>query len=189
MPRVSDQHLADRRRQILDAGRICFTRNGFHATTMHDVIAEAGLSVGAVYRYFKSKEELVAAIAEQVVDEITARVGEVVAQEPPPPLDQILERVVAVMEPQLGPEGTFRVALQLWSEALRNPALGELVTTLYTRLRAQFIAYAQRMHPDADPVAVASVMVSIVQGFALQRVLTGQPDISVYLAGIRAIVS
>ena len=63
MPRVSEAHLAARRQQILDAARVCFTRNGFHATSMQDVIAEAGLSVGAVYRYFRSKEELVAAIA------------------------------------------------------------------------------------------------------------------------------
>ena len=57
MPRVSDEHLAARRQQILDAARACFLRNGFHATSMQDVIGEAGLSVGAVYRYFKSKNE------------------------------------------------------------------------------------------------------------------------------------
>jgi AcrR family transcriptional regulator len=188
MPRVSDQHLAARRRQILDAARVCFTRTGFHATTMHDVIGEAGLSVGAVYRYFKSKEELVSALAEQVVDEITARVGEVVAHEPPLAVDQTLERVIAVLQPQLGPEGMFRIALQIWSEALRSPALHELVVTLYSRLRSQFIAYAKSAQPSADPQAVAVVMVSLVQGFALQSVLAGEPDVPTYLAGVRALL-
>ena len=188
MPRVSDQHLAARRQQILDAAQICFTRTGFHATTMHDVIAEAGLSVGAVYRYFRSKEELVAALAERVVGEITARVGEVIAHPPPPALDEALERVLAVMEPQLGPDGMFRVALQIWSEALRSPPLGELVGTLYARLRRQFMAYAESALPHADPEAVAVVLLSLVQGYALQRVLVGQPSVSTYLDGVRALM-
>jgi AcrR family transcriptional regulator len=188
MPRVSDQHLAARRQQILDAARTCFTRTGFHATTMHDVIREADLSVGAVYRYYKSKDELVAALAEQVVDAITARVGEVVALDPPLPLDQTLERVIAVMEPQLGPDGMFRIALQLWSEALRSPALAELVVSLYSRLRLQFIGYAKSAHPQANAEQVATVLVSIIQGYALQRVLTGQPDVAAYLSGVRALL-
>jgi AcrR family transcriptional regulator len=188
MPRVSDQHLAARRQQILDAARICFTRTGFHATTMHDVIREANLSVGAVYRYFKSKEELVSVLAEQIVDAITARVGEVVAHDPPLPLDQTLERVIVVMEPQLEPDGMFRVALQLWSEALRSPALAELVVSLYARLRGQFIAYAQSAYPDGNPEAIAVVMVSIVQGYALQRILAGQPDTATYLSGVRTLL-
>jgi len=50
MPRVSEAHLAARRQQILDAAQIRFIRNGFHQTSMQDVIAEAGLSVGAVSR-------------------------------------------------------------------------------------------------------------------------------------------
>jgi AcrR family transcriptional regulator len=188
MPRVSDQHLAARRQQILDAARVCFTRTGFHATTMHDVIREADLSVGAVYRYFKSKEELIAAMTEQVVDEIVDRVSDALAQQPPLPLDQTLARVFRVMHPQLSEDGMFRVALQLWSEALRNPALAELVVTLYARLRAQFIGYARSLRPDADPEAVAAVMVSIIQGYALQRVLAGQPDMDAYLGAVRALV-
>src|SRR3569833_792948 len=63
MPRVSDDHLERRRQQILDAARRCFLRKGFHLTSMQDVFAESGLSAGAVYRYFKSKNEIITAIA------------------------------------------------------------------------------------------------------------------------------
>src|SRR5262245_48052330 len=63
MPRVSDDHLERRRQQILDAARRCFIRKGFHLTSMQDVFAESGLSAGAVYRYFKSKNEIIHAIA------------------------------------------------------------------------------------------------------------------------------
>ncbi|MGW9069182.1 helix-turn-helix domain-containing protein, partial [Streptomyces yangpuensis] len=52
MARVSQAHLDARRRQILDGATRCFTRNGFHATSMQDVLKEVDLSAGAVYRYF-----------------------------------------------------------------------------------------------------------------------------------------
>ena len=42
---------------------ICFAKRGFHQTSMHDISAEAGISVGLIYRYFKNKEEVIAAIA------------------------------------------------------------------------------------------------------------------------------
>ncbi|MBW8820389.1 MAG: helix-turn-helix transcriptional regulator, partial [Streptomyces sp.] len=67
MARVSQAHLDARRRQILDGAAVCFARNGFHATSMQDVLKEADLSAGAVYRYFSGKEELIGAIVGEVL--------------------------------------------------------------------------------------------------------------------------
>ena len=65
MARLSDPALADRRRrQILDAAISCFRRRGFHQATMQEICAEAEISAGALYRYFSSKAEIIAAIAE-----------------------------------------------------------------------------------------------------------------------------
>ena len=55
--------ILDRRQQILDAAMLCFAKRGFHQTSMHDISAEAGISVGLIYRYFKNKEEVIAALA------------------------------------------------------------------------------------------------------------------------------
>jgi AcrR family transcriptional regulator len=67
MPRVSDAHLSARRDQIIDAATLRFAANGFQATGMADIIAASGLSAGAVYRYFRSKDELVEANVERVL--------------------------------------------------------------------------------------------------------------------------
>ena len=64
MPKVSEAHLAARRQQILDAALACFDRDGFHGASMQDIFEESGMSAGAVYRYFSSKEDIVEAIAE-----------------------------------------------------------------------------------------------------------------------------
>src|SRR5207247_1825663 len=63
MPRVSRDYLDRRREEILAAALRCFAREGFHRTTMQDIVAESGLSPGALYRYFAAKEDLIAAIA------------------------------------------------------------------------------------------------------------------------------
>ena len=61
-PKVSEQYLEERRNQILDAAVATFSRNGLHQTTIEDIRLEAGLSRGAVYHYFKSKEDIIDAI-------------------------------------------------------------------------------------------------------------------------------
>ena len=61
MPKVAKEHGEARRRQIVDAAYRCFARRGFHQTTMRDIYQEAGLSPGAVYHYFASKDEIIQA--------------------------------------------------------------------------------------------------------------------------------
>ena len=65
------RHL-DRRPQILDAAEACFTRSGFHRTTMQDVAGEAGMVPGNLYRYFASKDALILALIERDRAEIAA---------------------------------------------------------------------------------------------------------------------
>src|ERR1041384_4309671 len=55
----------DRRLEILAAAQRCFVRAGFHGASMQDICAEAGMSPGNLYRYFPSKEALIAGIAER----------------------------------------------------------------------------------------------------------------------------
>jgi AcrR family transcriptional regulator len=73
MPRVSAQHQSDRRNEILEAAQRCFVRSGFHHASMQDICAEAGMSPGNLYRYFPSKEALIAGIAERDRAEVARR--------------------------------------------------------------------------------------------------------------------
>src|ERR1700712_939135 len=68
MPKVSQAHLDARRQQIVDAARVRFASHGFARTSIADIVAESGLSNGAIYRYFASKDEIVIAVCEQASD-------------------------------------------------------------------------------------------------------------------------
>jgi AcrR family transcriptional regulator len=192
MPKVTDAHRAARRRQILDAAGRRFVRNGFHATSMQDVFEEAGLSAGAVYRYFPSKAAIVAAIAEETVGDVLRVVEEITGAEPVPPLEDTMARVLDAVDAHTGPEGNARIAMQVWAEALREPALADLVQATYGRIRTSFVELARRAReagrilPDADPEQVGTVLFSMVPGYILQRLLVGGVDPGVYRSGLRA---
>src|SRR5438105_4898115 len=72
MPRLTARTRDARRQQILAAARRCFTRNGFQATSMQDILAEAGLSAGSVYSHFTAKDEIITAIPDDRINPITA---------------------------------------------------------------------------------------------------------------------
>jgi AcrR family transcriptional regulator len=58
MAKVSDAHLEARRRSILEAATLVFSRKGVESATMAEIARLAGISPGAIYRYFESKEAL-----------------------------------------------------------------------------------------------------------------------------------
>ncbi len=65
MPKTSAAAKEARRTQILDAAVGCFARRGYYETTIEDLVAETGLSRGALYLYFPSKEAIYLAISER----------------------------------------------------------------------------------------------------------------------------
>lgn len=76
MPRTKDNKLEKRRRlEILEAAARCFVRDGFHQASMRAICAEAGLSAGAVYNYFPSKEAIIEGMVDwerEELDELAA---------------------------------------------------------------------------------------------------------------------
>ena len=191
MPRVSEDHLTARREQILVAARACFLRKGLHNTSMQDLIKEAGLSVGAVYRYFKSKDEIIAAIAGGVVGGISRRIDEIATEQLP--LFESLSVLLDVIDEQTGADGAFPIALQVWAESTVDPAIQTIVYERYTGLRASVrvlvVQAAERgeLPPGADIDDVTSAFYALIPGYGLQRMLIGTPDRDGFLRGVRAL--
>ncbi|MFQ6231105.1 TetR/AcrR family transcriptional regulator [Nocardia sp. NPDC002869] len=190
MPRVSDEHLERRRQQILDAARVCFVRKGFHQTSMQDVFTESGLSAGAVYRYFRSKDELVIALASTTAGDIRAQMAAVIHGDPLPTPAQLVARMTEWIEVQSGPEGRIRLAPQAWSLALVDDEAAEPVRRTLRGIREMWREYAERMRaagwlpPDADLQAVAAALFGLLPGFILQHLLIDDLVRDEYLRGV-----
>ena len=58
MPKISDERKAERREQILEGARRCFAEHGYEGATVAKLEREIGLSRGAIFNYFASKEDL-----------------------------------------------------------------------------------------------------------------------------------
>src|SRR6476659_6005212 len=120
MPKVSQEYRDERRAHILAAARRCFVRDGFHQTSMQDLVSEAGLSSGAVYRYFTGKNAMIEAIAEQNLEEVMAVLRDSLASSLS--LGEAMASVLRHVSTRHAEDDFAAVAVLVWSEALRNPA-------------------------------------------------------------------
>jgi AcrR family transcriptional regulator len=194
MPRVSQEHLEARRQQIVDAARRCFLRNGFHATSMQDILREAGLSAGAVYRYFPSKDELTAAIVADANARLREAFESLVLSDPPPPIDQAFTRMGRTIQRMDEEYGLARLAIQVWGEAVRSPELAQRLRELVVvvrRLVVQMVRIYQargEIGQDVPAEKVGPVIAGIFPGFMLQHVLFGDVDADTVGEAVRALV-
>jgi len=197
MPKVSDAHRAARREQILDAAIRCVGREGFHRTTMAHVIAESGLSSGAVYGYFKGKPDIIKAIAGRALGGFSELLHEIAVGPGPVTTAGALRAMVHEVE-RLGAEseGAFpKVVMHAWSEAARDPEILEIVGENVDRVHAAWVEVLERA--DADGTlkgpgsndAMARVMIGLMPGFVLQGLLLGKVDATTYADGFESLTS
>jgi TetR/AcrR family transcriptional regulator, transcriptional repressor of aconitase len=179
MPKVTHQYRDARRDQILSAARRCFLRDGFHATSMQDLFAEAGLSSGAVYRYFASKDDVIAAIAEENMRDVVAMIHDVASSQPDRPIGAVLADIFKVVQTNDARDGLAGLALLAWSETLRSPVLADRFAELFAQMRAdlsEVVRENQRAGnlPRQVPAeSLATVLISIVPGYILQLATLG----------------
>lgn len=201
MARVSQEHLDARRRQIIDGAARCFARNGFHATSMQDVLKEVDLSAGAVYRYFSGKDELITAIVNEVLGQVREAFDEVTRQSPAPPLDDLVGKVLGRMLGLWsaltvdGEPGLPRLVIQVWAEAARNQELAAATRAGYASLQEGLgrvireYQEAGMMRSDIPAEHVTRTVIAAVQGFIAQQSLFGEVPVEVLQDGLRALMS
>jgi AcrR family transcriptional regulator len=145
VPRVSAQHEQEVRERIVRAATRVFSERGFHRATMQDIVRASGLSVGAIYTYFKSKDELILAgcdlITDQEMGELARRLGSI---------DDFRERIsVAVglifdqMEIESGDLGSIRQLSLAWAEADTSPAIREMLLRRRREIHGAAVALLQ----------------------------------------------
>lgn len=177
MPRAPSLELADaRRRQILDAALTCFARRGFHQATMQEICAEAGLSAGAVYRYYASKAELILAIAAEDRRLLLAPLTEMAANAA---LVDVLGAVAAAWLEHVGHKDRALVA-EVLAEAVRDHTFGQMLaesTAPVCEALQDAIRNAQlsgEIAPHVEPERAVRLIMASLDGVGLHRLLFDQ---------------
>ena len=195
MPKITDKQRDARREQILAATWRCFYRRGIHATSMEQIIREAGLSAGAVYLYFKSKEELILnAIQSQMaaVQEMIAPLLEADEASPHEFIHEITEFVVRFTN-RMGID-INSVILMCWSEAQTNPEVKSLIRSYqkgYRKSLSKLVEKWQKkglLDGKANPDDVAKALLSLILGFIAQSALIGDVKPRSFARGVIGLV-
>jgi AcrR family transcriptional regulator len=167
-----------RRRQVLQAASHCFRRHGFHATSMAQISAEAGMSVGHIYRYFVSKEAIIAAIVREDMDEVLQHA----ATFPKDTKDlraALIERAADGVTKASDPDKAA-LMIEIRAEASHNPAIRRLVQecdeTIAKELRTIITAAVGRKLAKSDLEARVEMFLVIFQGIGLRTVVNTTID-------------
>ncbi|MCE3287801.1 MAG: TetR/AcrR family transcriptional regulator [Gaiellaceae bacterium] len=168
MPKISDARKAERREQILAGAARCFAEHGYEGATVAKLEREIGLSRGAIFNYFASKEDLFLELAARD----TKRVSEVF-------LDRGLEGVLhEILE--FDPSW-LSVYLELVRRARTDPAFRtrlesrETEFVLANRARVEEAQRAGEIRDDLDPKSLGIFVNLVLHGLMVQRATGEDP--------------
>lgn len=189
---MSQQYKDERRREIVAAAGRCFLEHGFEGASMHRIIAAAGLSAGALYNHFPSKQDLVAATARAALDRV------LVAAEDAPGADPAAW-VVGLLEQLAADPDTTRLLLITWGEAVSDPGLaglaGEHLGRVRDRVQERYGRWAvEELGLDAHGAGewagmFAQAILSVLQGYVVQSCLLPGFDHDAYLDYARTLAA
>jgi AcrR family transcriptional regulator len=155
-----------RRAQILEAALACFAKKGFHAATMDDIVRDAGLSKGAIYWHFKSKDEIFLALFDAYDQAIFAEWDQVDQGNALEALGR--EGEIVIMRIMEAP-----ALLAAWTEFLRHPKARRRFAKLYVRSRTRLAATVRRGIERGeiracDPEHAAAAFTAVIEGLLVQ---------------------
>jgi len=129
MPRVSQQHEQEVRDRIVRAAISVFAERGFHRATMQDIVRASGLSVGAIYTYFRSKSDLILAGCDLITDQELGELRDRLAS-----VSGYRERIATAVgfwfdniAVEQSDRGSGFLILQAWAEADTDPAIRDML--------------------------------------------------------------
>lgn len=180
MPRVSAAHEQEVRARIVAAAVRVFHEKGYHSSTIADVCTASGLSVGAIYTYFSSKEELFRQscdlIAARGLDELAERLTHATTT-----IDRMRVAIglyVETIDEYAGAAGQVSL-IQAWAEADREPSVREMLAARRERLvGAGQLILRQGMASGELPAwldvdGVTRGLLALLDGLLLQRLEAG----------------
>lgn len=165
-PDVSEE----RRAQIIESATQVFARQGFANTRMEDVAAESGLSKGLLYFYFKSKEEIISAIADLLFGSELRKMQSVVdeAQSARDGLERFTEAFIADLRGMLKITPLF---YEFYALAFRNATVRRLLAAYLRQFLAIIEPLVQRGIEQGEFAPGDARQITLTIGAALEGTL------------------
>ena len=165
MPRVVPEYKEDAKRRIIEAAMDVIAERGCDQMTIDDVAKKLGVTKGAVYWYFKSKEELVAAVLDKFRGDIERTSYEAFYNRP-------IEEVIAQLFERfsLTDDRQRAIFFEMFALAARNTGVRHATREYYAGLVATFEEAIRRekkrhfIQTQADPHTLALLMVALYSG-------------------------
>lgn len=157
-------------RRILDAAQTCFVRSGFQGASMQQICAECGMSPGALYRYFPSKEAIVAAICEADREDDMTCFGAL--QDATSALDGLVEGAMAHIT-HTHNKGSAALFAEMRSESNRNQTIRETVDSHKQEIAGMIVPLVQgaiergEIDPPVDVQTLMAILMSVGEGIAI----------------------
>jgi AcrR family transcriptional regulator len=195
MPKVSDEHVQARKKQILTAAALRFSRKGFHRTTMQEICEEARLSPGAIYRYFSGKGKIITSMAEEKMLRNLAAFKSI-KENMGGDMYKTFEDMAEAFFGKLEKDGkdSLRLDVELWAEALRDPRVLKFVrSSVDTQVGAltEVIKTAQErgtFSKEVDALAMAQTLASMFRGMILLKSMDDSVNVGKYVQTILVMV-
>jgi AcrR family transcriptional regulator len=171
MRRSSAQLQSDRRTEILNAAQRCFARSGFHQTSMQEICAEAGMSPGNLYRYFPSKEAIIAGIAER--DRADAKESFAAVHEAP----DFFTGLAALARHHLVERSGEEIALcaEIMAESRRSPDIARIYQDIERDVKSLIVKMLERAAESGeisrglDLEGIATTLMALADGLSWRR--------------------
>lgn len=170
-PKVSqEQRHQQRKDEIIAAARRRFRASGFHAASMSQIALEAKLSVGQIYRYFISKDEIIQEMIKRIID---YRIAEMVEKTETDHLPEVL-----AWRQTLSPDDDA-LMLEMAAEATRNPQVAGMMIEADERMFENACRHMQSRHPHLSAERVrccVELLASLMEGSTFRRLTPQKCD-------------
>jgi len=161
----------ERQKQILDAAIKEFARHGFHATRMEDIARASGLSKGAVYLYYKSKDAIITALM-RTLFAWELRGARAVMEAEGSAADRLLAITRMLAEEFERMAVAMPILLEFYAVAFRQSSVREYLSQMYEEFRAPLAGLIQQgiergEFRAVEPEEVALTWIALLEGLAL----------------------
>ena len=169
-----------RRADLVQAAIRCLADGGMAAFKMERIAAEAGVSLGLLPHYFKSKTELLAEVYRAALyDDVNSKIADLVDKEAAgSPAERLCRIVDAIIDPDYLKPANLTVWLALWGEIVVNPELRLAHRTLYRSylksLAALIDEVAEERRSGVNGTEIARSLQALIDGLFLERALDRQ---------------